>query len=112
MNAFARFENAGKGLIALDGRMAERLHLAEAECLPTPARNEGCGEMKLYRFLTGPDDASFCHKVTAALNKGWHIYGSPTYAFDAETKTMRCGQAVTKEVDGVEYTPDIKLGEY
>ncbi|MGB3387993.1 MAG: DUF1737 domain-containing protein, partial [Pseudaminobacter sp.] len=22
--------------------------------------------MKLYRFLTGPDDASFCHKVTAA----------------------------------------------
>ena len=50
--------------------------------------------MKLYRFLTGPDDSSFCHKVTAALNKGWHIYGSPTYAFDAETKTMRCGQAV------------------
>jgi len=39
--------------------------------------------MKLYRFLTGPDDASFCHKVTSALNKGWHIYGSPTYAFDA-----------------------------
>lgn len=33
--------------------------------------------MKLYRFLTGPDDASFCHKVTAAINKGWHIYGSP-----------------------------------
>ncbi|MGO7426178.1 DUF1737 domain-containing protein, partial [Rhizobium ruizarguesonis] len=29
--------------------------------------------MKLYRFLTGPDDASFCHKVTAALNKGWAL---------------------------------------
>ncbi|TAN04489.1 MAG: DUF1737 domain-containing protein [Rhizobiaceae bacterium] len=68
--------------------------------------------MKLYRFLTGPDDASFCHKVTSALNKGWHIYGSPTYAFDAEARTMRCGQAVTKEIDGVDYTPDIKLGEY
>ncbi|TGW06266.1 DUF1737 domain-containing protein, partial [Mesorhizobium sp. M2D.F.Ca.ET.145.01.1.1] len=25
--------------------------------------------MKLYRFLTAPDDASFCHKVTEALNK-------------------------------------------
>ncbi len=23
--------------------------------------------MKLYRFLTGPDDASFCHRVTDAL---------------------------------------------
>ncbi len=67
--------------------------------------------MKLYRFLTGPDDSSFCHKVTAALNKGWHIYGSPTYAFDAETKTMRCGQAVFKEVEGKDYNPDMKLGE-
>ncbi|TIU73423.1 MAG: DUF1737 domain-containing protein, partial [Mesorhizobium sp.] len=26
--------------------------------------------MKLYRFLSGPDDSAFCHKVTAALNKG------------------------------------------
>jgi len=66
--------------------------------------------MRLYRFLSGPDDASFCHKVTAALNKGWHLYGSPTYAFDG--KEMRCGQAVVKDVDGVEYTPDIKLSDY
>ncbi|EKF41769.1 DUF1737 domain-containing protein [Nitratireductor indicus] len=68
--------------------------------------------MKLYRFLTGPDDSSFCHKVTTALNKGWHLHGSPTYAYDAEAKTMRCGQAVCKEVDGLDYTPDMKLGEY
>jgi len=25
---------------------------------------------------------------------------------------MHCGQPVVKEVDGVDYTPDIKLGEY
>jgi hypothetical protein len=25
---------------------------------------------------------------------------------------MQCGQPVVKEVDGVDYTPDIKLGEY
>jgi hypothetical protein len=67
--------------------------------------------MKLYRFLTGPDDASFCHRVTAALNKGWHLFGSTTYAYDAETKTMRCGQAVVKDVEGREYSPDMKLGE-
>lgn len=68
--------------------------------------------MRLYRFLTGSDDSSFCHKVTAALNKGWILQGSPTYAYDAETKTMRCGQAVCKEIDGLEYTPDMKLGDY
>lgn len=69
--------------------------------------------MKLYRFLTGPDDATFCHKVTAAVNKGWHLFGSPTYSFDAETKTMRCGQAVVKDVEGQEYEADVtKLGDY
>jgi len=67
--------------------------------------------MRLYRFLSAVDDSAFCHKVTAALNKGWHLYGSPTYAYDAKTKTMRCGQAVVKDVDGKEYDPDMKLGE-
>lgn len=66
--------------------------------------------MKLYRFLSENDTSAFCHKVTDALNKGWELYGSPTYALNAETGSMRCGQAVTKEVDGT-YTPDIKLGE-
>ena len=68
--------------------------------------------MKLYRFLSGPDDASFCHKVTAALNKGWHLFGSPTYAYDRKNKTMRCGQAVVKYIEGVDYQPGIKLGDY
>ena len=67
--------------------------------------------MRLYRFLTGPDDASFCHKVTAALNQGWHLFGSPTYAFDAEAKSIRCGQAVVKDVEGREYEPGMKLSE-
>lgn len=68
--------------------------------------------MRLYRFLSGPDDSTFCHKVTAALNKGWFLHGSPTYAYDAEAKAMRCGQAVYKEIDGVDYTSDMKLGDY
>ena len=67
--------------------------------------------MKLYRFLSEDDTSAFCHKVTAALNKGWELYGEPTYAFDAANGVMRCGQAVTKEVEGT-YTPDTKLGEH
>lgn len=67
--------------------------------------------MKLYRFLTGVDDSAFCHKVTAALNKGWALHGSPTYAFDAASGQMRCGQAVVKDVAGKDYEPGMKLGE-
>lgn len=66
--------------------------------------------MKLYRFLSADDTSDFCHKVTEALNKGWALHGAPTYAFDAANGVMRCGQAVTKEVDG-DYTPDLKLGD-
>ncbi|MBW3099166.1 DUF1737 domain-containing protein [Pseudohoeflea coraliihabitans] len=66
--------------------------------------------MRLFRFLTGPDDSAFCHKVTAALNAGWELYGTPTYAFNAATGQMQCGQAVRKDVEGKEYSPDIKLG--
>lgn len=67
--------------------------------------------MKLYRFLTGPDDSSFCHKVTAALNKGWSLHGAPTYAFDQAISRMVCGQAITKDMVGADYSPDMKLGE-
>jgi hypothetical protein len=67
--------------------------------------------MRVYRFITNVDDSQFCHRVTAALNKGWHLYGSPTYAYDAKEKVMRCGQAVVKDVEGKEYDPEMKLGE-
>lgn len=66
--------------------------------------------MKAYRFLTADDTSAFCHKVTAALAKGWVLYGDPTYAHDATTGVMRCGQAVVKDVEG-EYSPEIKLGD-
>lgn len=68
--------------------------------------------MKLYRFLTGPDQgADFCHKVSLALSKGWELHGSPTLSFNTETGVMFCGQAVTKDVDGKNYDPGMKLGE-
>jgi hypothetical protein len=66
--------------------------------------------MKLYRFLGEDDTAAFCHKVSEALSKGWALHGSPAYAFDAGRGVMRCGQAVTKEVEGT-YSPDLKLGQ-
>ncbi|WP_296595534.1 DUF1737 domain-containing protein [Phenylobacterium sp.] len=66
--------------------------------------------MKAYRYLTGPDDSAFCHRVTVALNAGWSLHGSPTLTYDAESKRVICGQAIVKDVDG-DYSPDVKLSE-
>ncbi|MEM7616504.1 MAG: DUF1737 domain-containing protein [Pseudomonadota bacterium] len=66
--------------------------------------------MIAYRLLTGSDDAEFCHKVTAALDGGWRLYGDPQYAFDTGAGVMRCAQAVTKHVGG-SYDPELKLGD-
>jgi hypothetical protein len=65
----------------------------------------------VYRYLTGPDDAALCHRVTEALSKGWSLYGAPTLTFDVERKRVICGQAVIKEVEGLDYSPDLKLSE-
>ncbi|MCR8724055.1 DUF1737 domain-containing protein [Frigidibacter sp. ROC022] len=65
--------------------------------------------MIAYRFLTEDDTSAFCHKVTEALAKGWQLHGGPTYAYDAASGKMRCGQAVTKEVEA-DYSPELKLG--
>ena len=66
--------------------------------------------MRLYRFLTGPEDSIFCHKVSQALGDGWDLHGSPSLAFDAAKGELVCGQAVTKEVSGA-YSPDMKLSD-
>ncbi|MFZ6757723.1 DUF1737 domain-containing protein [Undibacterium sp. Ji50W] len=54
--------------------------------------------MKLYRYLTGPDDKAFCLRVSEALNKCWTLYGGPTLSFNGEDTIA--GQAIIKEVDG------------
>ena len=66
--------------------------------------------MQIYRFLTEDDSSDFCHKVSEALSKGWVLYGDPQYSYDHATGVMRCGQAVTKEIEG-SYSPDMKLGQ-
>ncbi|MDA9208222.1 DUF1737 domain-containing protein [Octadecabacter sp.] len=64
----------------------------------------------IYRFLTEDDTSAFCHKVSEALAKGWVLHGDPQYGFDQANGVMRCGQAVTKEVDAA-YSPEMKLGQ-
>ena len=35
-----------------------------------------------YRLLTGTDDRAFCEKVSAALDEGYVLHGSPAVTFD------------------------------
>ncbi|GDX38274.1 hypothetical protein LBMAG20_04890 [Methylocystaceae bacterium] len=65
----------------------------------------------VYRYLTGPDDTTFCHRVSEALSKGWTLYGSPTLTFDPTQSRVICGQAVTKDAEDLDYSPEIKLSE-
>lgn len=51
-------------------------------CAP-PAMTPPNG-LPVYRLLTGPDDASFCHRVSEALSLGYRLYGSPAATFDGE----------------------------
>ena len=45
-----------------------------------------------YRLLTGPDDRSFCEKVSRALADGYVLYGSPAIAVNGDR--VVCAQAV------------------
>jgi len=54
--------------------------------------------MKLYRLLTGPDDATFCRRVTEALNQGWKLHVSPSVTFNGQT--VIAAQAIVKAKPG------------
>jgi hypothetical protein len=67
--------------------------------------------VRIYSYITGPDDASFCHRVSERLSRGWELYGSPALAYDPETHRVICGQAVVKEIRGADYSPDMDLSK-
>lgn len=38
-----------------------------------------------YRLLTGVDDRKFCERISAALDDGYELYGSPSATFNGES---------------------------
>ena len=47
---------------------------------------------KLYRFLSGVDNAEFCQRVSDALADGYVLYGNPVMVLD--NVVCMVGQAV------------------
>lgn len=45
-----------------------------------------------YRLITGPDDRSFCARISTALAEGYVLHGGPAVTFNGET--VICAQAV------------------
>jgi hypothetical protein len=46
------------------------------------------GDLPVYRVLTGPDDAAFCHRVSEALTLGYELHGSPAATFDGQSVVL------------------------
>lgn len=38
----------------------------------------------MYRVLTGPDDASFCQRVSEMIGLGYELHGGPAVTFNGE----------------------------
>ena len=47
---------------------------------------------KRYRFLTGPDEAAFCQRVSDALADGYVLYGDPVMLLEGGVRIV--GQAI------------------
>ncbi len=50
----------------------------------------------LYRLLSGPDDAVFCERVSAALAEGYRLFGGPAATFDGDRVIV--AQAVVLDI--------------
>lgn len=55
-----------------------------APASPAPSSRPPDG-LPVYRLLTGPDDASFCRRVSDALALGYRLYGSPAATFNGQS---------------------------
>lgn len=62
-----------------------------AVAVPEAFRQLPAGKLR-YRCLTGPDDAEFCKRVSAALDEGYVLVGPPAVTFDG--KSVIVAQAV------------------
>ncbi|PYI65556.1 hypothetical protein CVV68_17705 [Arthrobacter livingstonensis] len=47
-----------------------------------------------YRLITGPDDRSFCERISAALAEGYILHGGPAVTFNGTS--VVCAQAVIR----------------
>ena len=52
-----------------------------------------------YRVLTGPDDMTFCERVSSALDEGYQLHGGPTLTFNGEQVIVGQALVLTERPD-------------
>jgi len=57
-------------------------------------------ERLAYRVLTGPDDRTFCERVSAALAEGYDLHGAPALTFDGERVIVAQALVLRREGEG------------
>ncbi|MRH91016.1 DUF1737 domain-containing protein [Nocardia sp. SYP-A9097] len=50
-----------------------------------------------YRLITGPDDVTFCERISALLEEGYRLHGSPAATFNGTNVVV--AQAVILPAD-------------
>ena len=55
-----------------------------------------------YRVLTGPDDRTFCERVSQALAEGYRPHGGPALTFDGERVIVAQALVLDAGVHGAE----------
>lgn len=60
---------------------------------------ESAGERLRYRVLSGPDDRKFCERVSAALDDGYRLHGSPSLSFDGDRLVVAQAMVLDQPVD-------------
>lgn len=53
---------------------------------------------RAYCLITGPDDVTFCDRVSAKIANGYELYGSPSVTFNG--KTVIAAQALVFKKKG------------
>ena len=63
-----------------------------------------------YRLITGKDDASFCSRISALLEEGYVLYGSPALTYNGRLR-FNCTRIIAEPILEREFfTRLVKLG--
>ena len=69
----------------MSGATVDRMILIEGKLVGMTDQTNSDGERLRYQLFTGPDTHDFSARVSAAIDEGYVLHGSPAITFDGTT---------------------------